>query len=100
MTIDQQDKMPEYADGQPNATSTAVSDNLVIPLISEEVHIDRQWVETGRTRLIKEINKRSVPVSVELLREETDIERTPLIPFRVKVIIFDHELTLPFLPKA
>lgn len=35
-------------------------------------------METGHTRSIKEVNERSVPVSVELLREETDIERTPL----------------------
>ena len=82
MATDQPDKLPDFTDSSPSPTidglTSGMPDKMVIPLISEELHIDKRWVESGRTRLVKDVKERSVPVSIDLLREETEVERVSI----------------------
>ena len=51
---------------------------MVIPVIQEEVTIEKQVVETGRIRISKRISEHEELVDVPLLREEVTIERVPV----------------------
>jgi len=49
-----------------------------IPLIEEQVQVSKQWVETGRTTLVKTVHEVDETVTVPLLRNEFVIERVAL----------------------
>lgn len=69
----------------PSTVTTAASNEAfkqveerVLPVIEEELRVGKELVETGRTRLVKTVEERTVPVSVDLLREETQVERVAI----------------------
>jgi uncharacterized protein (TIGR02271 family) len=51
---------------------------LVIPVIQEEVTVDKQVVETGIVRISKRISEHEELVDVPLYREEVSVERVPV----------------------
>ena len=53
-------------------------DELVIPIIAEEVHIDKHWVETGRVRITKVINQAETNIDELLAQEQIEIQRIPM----------------------
>jgi uncharacterized protein (TIGR02271 family) len=55
-----------------------VTEPLVIPVIQEEVIVNKQVVETGKVRISKRISEHEELVDVPLLREEVAIERVPI----------------------
>ncbi|TAE32204.1 MAG: DUF2382 domain-containing protein [Cytophagales bacterium] len=63
---------------QPVAASTESHEQLVIPIITEELHISKEWREKGRVRLLKQIDEQAVPVSVDLFEEHTEVERVSI----------------------
>lgn len=51
---------------------------LVIPVIQEQITVDKQVVETGAVRISKRITEREELVDVPLFREEVSVERVPI----------------------
>lgn len=51
---------------------------MVIPVIQEEIIVDKQVVETGRVRISKRISEHEELVDVPLFREEVSVERVPV----------------------
>lgn len=51
---------------------------LVVPVIAEELRVERRAVETGRVRLNKVVREREEVVDEPLLREEVHVERVPV----------------------
>jgi uncharacterized protein (TIGR02271 family) len=51
---------------------------VVVPVVEEEVSLDRRWVETGRVRVSKRVNERVEVVDEPLLLEEVHVERVPV----------------------
>jgi uncharacterized protein (TIGR02271 family) len=49
-----------------------------IPLVEEQVVIEKQEVETGRHRIRVSVEERQEMVPVELARDEVEIERVPV----------------------
>jgi uncharacterized protein (TIGR02271 family) len=49
-----------------------------IPVVREEVEVEKRRVETGRVRVRKVVREREEFVDEDLLREEVEIERIPL----------------------
>jgi uncharacterized protein (TIGR02271 family) len=54
------------------------SEKLVVPVIAEELDIQKRTVETGRVRVHKSVREREEEVDVPLLREEVHVERVPV----------------------
>lgn len=50
----------------------------VIPVIEEQVRVDKRVVETGKVRISKQIKEYEEMVDVPLLREEVAVERIPI----------------------
>ena len=53
-------------------------DEIVIPLIEEELATGTRVVETGSVRIEKEVEKRVRQVSAPLVREEVEVRRVPV----------------------
>jgi uncharacterized protein (TIGR02271 family) len=51
---------------------------LTVPVIEEELHVQKRQVETGRTRITKTVHEREEVVDEPLLREVVAIERVPI----------------------
>jgi uncharacterized protein (TIGR02271 family) len=59
------------------ATLTGATRNgqLVVPVVEEEVTVEKRPVETGRVRLTKTVDEREVLVDQPLMREEVEVKR-------------------------
>ena len=57
---------------------TEGTETVVVPVMQEELHLDRQRVETGRVRLTKTVQEREVLVEQAAHREEVQVERVPV----------------------
>lgn len=55
--------------------SRVQNERLVIPVIQEEITVDKQIVETGKVRISKRISKHEELVDVPFLRNEVSTER-------------------------
>ena len=68
--------------GRPHLRETggpsARAESVVVPVVEEEISIDRRWVETGRVRVSKRVNERVEVVDEPLLLEEVHVERVPV----------------------
>lgn len=60
------------------STSSREGDEVVIPVIQEEVSVAKREVERGRFRITKEVSERDVLVDQPLLHEHVDVERVPV----------------------
>jgi len=54
------------------------SETLVIPVIEEQLKIQKRRVESGRVQIRKVVQEREETVNVPLLREEVSVERVPV----------------------
>lgn len=50
----------------------------VIPIIEEQIRIEKQVVETGRVVLTKKVNEQEVTVNVPAMQEEVHVERVAI----------------------
>lgn len=64
--------------GEQGTTNQPAEQPLVIPVIQEEVIVNKQVVETGKVRISKRISEHEELVDVPLLREEVAVERVPV----------------------
>ena len=53
-------------------------DTLTIPIIAEQVVVDKQVIETGRIRIAKHVLEEEQTVNTPLIREEYNVERVPI----------------------
>ena len=58
--------------------SMAAGEQVVIPVVREEVSVGKREVETGRVRLVKTVHEREEVVDEPLLREQVQVERVPI----------------------
>ena len=56
----------------------ADGETLVVPVIVEEVDIQKRLVETGKVRITKVVHEREAIVDEPLLRDEVEVERVPV----------------------
>ena len=53
-------------------------EEIIIPVINEELHIDKEVIESGKIRIIKKINEEKSTVEVPLKHTEVSVERKPM----------------------
>jgi len=53
-------------------------DSDVIPVIEEQVHVDKKVVEKGSVYIYKDVHDEEVSVDIPYSHEEVDIERVPV----------------------
>lgn len=82
----QQDESPQ-ASHQPGQgfgsrpTAQAVDCAHVIPVIEEQIHVDKKRVETGVVRISKQVTEHEETLTVPLVYEETQVERVAINQF-------------------
>jgi uncharacterized protein (TIGR02271 family) len=52
--------------------------HTVIPVIEEQLHIDKVWQETGRVQVSKTVTEEAVDYALPLQQEEVIMERKPI----------------------
>jgi uncharacterized protein (TIGR02271 family) len=56
--------------------TTPINDELItIPVIEEQLRVDKQVVETGRVQVIKTVTEEEVTVDLPVMHEETEVKR-------------------------
>jgi len=58
--------------------SQMAGQSMTIPVIEEQVKIDKEIVETGIVRILKNVHEEEVTVDVPIMHEEHTIERIPV----------------------
>jgi uncharacterized protein (TIGR02271 family) len=53
-------------------------ETLTVPVIVEEIEVQKQLVETGKVRITKIVHEREAIVDEPLCREEVEVERVPI----------------------
>jgi uncharacterized protein (TIGR02271 family) len=64
---------------------------LVVPVIEEEIDVQKQQVETGKVRITKVVHEREVVVDEPLLHHEVEVERVPIERLVEEVIPVRYE---------
>lgn len=64
--------------GTPTDETRAVDATTLIPVIEEQLVIEKRVVESGKVRISKQIREVEETVDVPLLREEVSVERVPV----------------------
>jgi len=63
---------------QHEVPSRTGAEEAAVPIVEEELHIEKQKVETGRVRLTKTVQEREVIVTAPSIQEDIQIERVPV----------------------
>ena len=69
---------PKQTSSQQEASSREGPEEAVVPIVQEELHVEKQKVETGRVRLTKTVQEREVLVHEPSIQEDIQIERVPV----------------------
>ncbi|HJU04329.1 MAG TPA: DUF2382 domain-containing protein [Nitrospiraceae bacterium] len=56
-------------------------ETVVVPVVQEDLNIEKRKIETGRVRLTKTVREREVVVEDPFMREEVEIERVSIDRF-------------------
>lgn len=51
---------------------------MVIPVVQEEIRIDKRVIEAGKVRITKRVSEREELIDVPFLRQEVTVERVPI----------------------
>lgn len=71
------EKTLSAADEAVSAT-TNVEQRVVIPVIDEQVRVDKTVVETGRVRVQKRVHEETQTLNLPTLHQTVDVERVPI----------------------
>jgi len=82
---------PAELEARQDPGSNASGRPLVLPLMVEELEIEKRQVETGRVRINKVVHEREELVDEPLLHEEVSIERVPINRFVDEAIPIRYE---------
>lgn len=66
------------ADYNELVTRAATAEQIVIPVVEEDVAVSKRVVERGRLRIQKTVNERDVLVDQPLIHERVEVERIPV----------------------
>jgi uncharacterized protein (TIGR02271 family) len=70
------DKNPKQTEDK-----AGTSQEKVIPVIEETVHVDKKWVETGKVHISKKVSEHDEVIDLPLKHEEVNIERVEVNEF-------------------
>lgn len=65
--------MDRYSEHSPRTEA-----EVVVPVVREELDIEKRMVETGRVRLTKRVHEHEQVLDEPLLRQEVDVEHVPI----------------------
>lgn len=60
-----------------NLNARTEGDQLIIPVIQEQIVIDKQVIETGKVRVRKTVSEETASLNIPLIQESYDVQRVP-----------------------
>jgi uncharacterized protein (TIGR02271 family) len=67
-----------YEMGPQDETLHTDREERVIPVIEEQVHVNKKVVESGKVRISKNVHEDEVLINVPIVHEEVDVQRIPV----------------------
>lgn len=67
-----------FADLEMHPTGTSQGERIVVPIVSEELRVERRQRETGRVRVTKKVRETSERVDEPIFQERVHIDRVPI----------------------
>jgi uncharacterized protein (TIGR02271 family) len=64
--------------GNANLGARTEGDQLIIPVIQEQIVIDKQVIETGKVRVRKTVSEETASLNIPLIQESYDVQRVPV----------------------
>lgn len=61
-----------------NNMSATTAEQLVVPVVAEELKVERRRVKSGAVRIIKTVGERTETVDLPLMEEQTEVERVAI----------------------
>jgi uncharacterized protein (TIGR02271 family) len=58
-----------------NNSPTAMNEQLVVPIVEEELTVERRRVERGGVRVVNTVSERTETIDLPLMEEQTEVER-------------------------
>ncbi|MEJ7708352.1 MAG: YsnF/AvaK domain-containing protein [Pyrinomonadaceae bacterium] len=58
--------------------NTTIGQQLVVPLVAEELNVEKRRVERGLVRIIKTVSERTETIDLPLMEEHTEVERVAI----------------------
>ena len=66
-------------DGRPGGEQhMQIEPQSVIPVVQEEMHVNKQQIETGKVRVAKTVSTENVSVDVPVIQEEVIVTKKPV----------------------
>lgn len=84
-------------------SGTDRDESIVIPVIAEELEVEKHAVATGRVRLTKTVHEREEVVEAPLLQEEVEVERVTInrvLDAPVEVRYEDATMIIPLMEEV
>ncbi|HYH13640.1 MAG TPA: YsnF/AvaK domain-containing protein [Flavisolibacter sp.] len=63
--------------GDHNMNARTEDGHLIIPVIQEQIVIDKQVIETGKVRVRKTVSEETASLNIPLIQENYDVQRVP-----------------------
>ena len=63
---------------QQSGNTASDKDHIIIPVIQEQIVIDKEVVETGKVRVRKTVSEETASLNIPLIQESYDVQRVPL----------------------
>ncbi|MDB5243840.1 MAG: hypothetical protein JWP57_4466 [Spirosoma sp.] len=84
-----------HAVGSQEGGSNAV-ESTVIPVIEEQLQVEKQVIETGRLLINKTVREEEQVVTTPLMHDEISVERVPINKYveTIPVVRYENELTI------
>lgn len=62
----------------PSGINAATIEKLVVPIVAEELRVEKRTVERGGVRIVKTVSERVETIDLPLMEEQTDVVRVPI----------------------
>src|SRR5687767_3825658 len=70
--------IPEDKGRGNNLNSRSEDGSMIIPVIQEQITIEKEVVETGKVRVSKTVSEETASLNIPLIQEAYDVQRMPM----------------------
>ena len=64
-----------------NKSSNEMNENVVIPVIEEQLKIDKELIESGKVIISKKVNEYTQNIDIPIINEEVEVTRIEINPY-------------------
>jgi uncharacterized protein (TIGR02271 family) len=75
--MEENKQYPPHNRGDLNMNARTEDGHIIIPVVQEQIVIDKQVIETGKVRVRKTVSEETASLNIPLIQENYDVQRVP-----------------------